>query len=671
MRVAKRGRWTRRPSILVAAAVVAGAGFVMVPTTLASAAPTPACADATNALLGLNVCVFTPSMAESAIQADLNAIAVQQVPITAQFDSNRYALFFAPGTYGTSADPLVFQVGYYTQVAGLGALPQDTVINGQIDAFANALQCSGSYCWENSTDNFWRSLSNLQLNVIGDPADLTSPPLAQALPPISNPGAANCYGGNNDFWSVSQAAPLRRVLVNGNIVFQAFCTATGYGGTDYASGGFVADSQVSGSLDFYGNQQYYVRNSVIGGSAGAGPGGQGLWNNVYSGVTGAPGPVFAGQSLQNTVLGSTPRSEEQPFLYTDSTGTKWSVFVPAVQTNSSGTSWASGGEAGSSVPLSSFFVANPSTPIWQIDAALAFGKNLLLTPGIYNLDAPIVAPHSDTVIIGLGFATLMPQRGNAAIIAVSNQGVEVSGLIVDAGPVNSPVLMSVGTPGLGWGKNRDTASDPDLISDVFFRIGGAETTPTSADVSLLDNADNSIIDDVWAWRADHNQGGTTSWTYNKGEAGVIVTGDNVVATGLLVEHYEMNEVIWSGQNGTEIFFQNELPYDVPSQAAWMATPTQDGYPAFLVTNNVKSFTGYGMGSYVVFTNTPAASGSNSLYDQEAFEAPHNPGIQFNNILTVWIAGNGGDNSIINGIGGPDTSTNPGVVEPVDLASYTG
>jgi hypothetical protein len=673
MHIAERGRWARRSSILIAASVVAGTGSLMLPA-MASAAPAPACADATTALLGPNVCVFTTSMTQGAIQADLNAIAVQQVPIGAQFNSNRYALLFEPGTYGSASDPLVFQVGYYTEVAGLGAMPQDTVINGQIDAFANALQCSDAtetYCWENSTDNFWRSLSNLQLNVMGNPADLTSPPLAQAAPPISNPGAANCYGGNNEFWSVSQAAPMRRVLVNGNVVFQAFCTATNYGGTDYASGGFVADSQVNGSLDFYGNQQYFVRNSVIGGSAGAGPGGQGLWNNVFSGVTGAPSPVFSGQSLQNTVVPNTPRSEEQPFLGTDSTGTRWSVFVPAVQTNSSGTSWASGSEAGSSVPISRFFVASPDTPIWQIDAALAHRKDLILTPGIYELDAPIVVPHPDTLILGLGFATLIPQHGNAAIVAVPNQGVNISGLMIDAGPVNSPVLMSVGTPGLGRGKNRDTASHPDLISDVFFRIGGAETTPTSASISLLDNADSSIVDDVWAWRADHNQTGTTSWTYNRGDTGVVVTGNNVVATGLAVEHYEKNEVIWSGQNGTEIFFQNELPYDVPSQAAWMAAPTQDGYPAFLVSNHVRSFTGYGMGSYVVFINTPAASGSNSLYDQEAFQTPHHPGIQFHNICTVWIGGNGGYNSIINGVGGPDTSTNPGVVEPVDLASYTG
>jgi hypothetical protein len=253
-------------------------------------------------------------------------------------------------------------------------------------------------------------------------------------------------------------------------------------------------------------------------------------------------------------------------------------------------------------------------------------------------------------------ATLVPQHGNAAMIVVPNSGVRLSGLMIDAGPVNSPVLLSVGHPGPA------SASDPDLIQDVFFRIGGASSAPVSATVSLLDNASNSIIDNVWAWRADH--GNDVGWTANRGDTGVVVTGNNVTAYGLFVEHYQRTEVIWSGQGGTDIFFQNELPYDPPTQADWMASPTQDGYPAFLLTGNVRSFQGYGMGSYVVFIQTKA-----TLFNAEIFQSPKTPGVQFHDLLGVWIQGSGGDNSIINGVGGPVTSTNPGKVEPVDLISY--
>jgi hypothetical protein len=628
----------------LAAALVAGAGLAAVPAGAATAttatagvaaqAPSSMCPGANVAAFGPNVCVFNDAMSQTTIQTDLNNIATQQVPVASQFDGQRYAIFFQPGTYGSAADPLVFQVGYYTEVAGLGSMPQDTVIDGAIDVFNNLCTAGTSDC--NSDDNFWRSLSNLDLNV-----DLPSSPPAYA-PPVLDAYGAGC-ANSAEIWSASQADPIRRAIVNGSVVFQDYCATN-----NYASGGFIADSQVSGDLDFYGNQQYMVRNSDIGGANGC-P--QGLWNMVYSGVEGAPAPVFTGQCEQNTVLSSSPVTEEEPFLYTGSGG-NYNVFVPAAQHNSSGPSWASGQEAGTSIPLSKFFVASPSTPTLAITAALALGKDLILTPGVYDLDQPIVVSRPDTVILGLGFATLVPQHGNAAMIVVPDNGVKLSGLIIDAGPVNSPVLLSVGVPGAG------SASDPDLIQDVFFRIGGAETTPVSATVSLLDNAGNSIIDDVWAWRADH--GNAVGWTVNKASTGVVVTGNNVTAYGLAVEHYQDYEVVWSGQGGTEIFFQNEMPYDPPSQAAWMASPTEDGYPGFLVSPDVKTFQGYGMGSYSFFNQGVA------IYAAMGFQAPDTPKVKFQDLFTRFLSGSGGINSVINGTGAAVNSTSPG---PSDVVTY--
>jgi hypothetical protein len=397
-----------------------------------------------------------------------------------------------------------------------------------------------------------------------------------------------------------------------------------------------------------------VRNDQIGGAAGC-P--NGLWNMVYSGTVGAPDPVFTGQCQQNTVLPTSPVTKEKPFLYLDSHG-KYQVFVPALQKNTVGTSWSSGSQAGHSLPVDKFFIANPATPVAAINLALARGKNLILTPGVYNLDRSILVSRPNTVVLGLGFATLVPQHGNAALIALPNNGVTLAGLLIDAGPVNSPVLVSVGTPL----HSADAKGNPDLISDVFFRIGGAATTKTSATVSLLDNADNSIIDDVWAWRADH--GNAVGWTTNPADTGVIVTGDDVTAYGMAVEHYQKNEVIWTGQGGTDIFFQNELPYDVPSQSVWNESAHQLGYPSFVVAPNVKTFNGYGMGSYVVFIQTSA-----TIFDDMAFQSPTRPGVKFNNVFTVWIGGSGGYNSVINGTGGPNNSTNPGTVTPVDVVSY--
>jgi hypothetical protein len=642
-----------RPLVLLAASAVAAASAaaVAVPAAAASAGSSPpqaqsACPGVTAGPFGKNVCVFTDTMPQSQIQADLNAIAAQQVPVSSQFGSARYAIFFEPGTYGSAADPLIFQVGYYTQVAGLGAMPGDTVVNGAIDVFNNLCTAGTSDC--NADDNFWRSLSDLTLNV-----DLPS------TPPAYDPAPGDPYGAGCDnsaeMWAASQADPIRRVDINGSVVFQDYCAAD-----DYASGGYIADSEISGDLDFYGNQQYFVRNSSIGGANGC-P--NGLWNMVYSGVEGAPAPAFSGQCQQNTVLAASPVTEEEPFLYTAPDGS-YRVFVPAVQHDSSGPSWASGSEAGRSLPLSSFFIASPSTPVPAINLALARGENLVLTPGVYSLDQPIVVTRPGTVVLGQGFATLVPQRGNAALAVLPDAGVKVSGLIIDAGPVNSPVLMPVGTPSGGAFAARAAAGNPDLIQDVFFRVGGAETTATSATVSLLDAAPHSIIDDVWAWRADH--GNDVGWTQNTGATGVVVTGDDVTAYGLAVEHYQKTEVLWTGQGGTDVFFQNEMPYDVPDQAAWNESPSFTGYPAFRLGPGVRTFTGYGMGSYVVFIDTSA-----TLHVTSAFQAPAVPGVNFRDVFGVWIGGSGGDDSVINGAGGPVTSSDPGVVTPVDVASYSG
>ena len=640
------------PPLILAAAALAVGALAAVPASAApaaassQAAPAAAaaslCPDAETATFGPNVCVFTDTMSQAAIQADLNAIATQQVPVASQFDSNRYSVFFEPGTYGSAASPLVFQVGYYTQVAGLGSMPSDTVINGAIDVFNNLCTAGTQDC--NADDNFWRSLSNLDLNV-----DLPATTPAYAPPAIDAFGAG--CDNTAEFWAASQAAPVRRVIINGSVVLQDYCA-----NHNFASGGFIADSQVSGNLSFLGNQQYMVRNSSIGGAAGC-P--NGLWNMVYSGVVGAPAQVFTGQCQQNTVLASSPVTEEAPFLYTDASG-KFNVFVPSARTNSVGTSWAGGSEAGKSLPLSSFFVATPGTSVAAIDVALLAGKNLILTPGVYNVSAPILIARPGTVVLGLGFATLIPQHGITPMVVAPNTGVKVSGLIFDAGSVNSPVLLSVGTPLPAAG----SASDPDTIQDVFFRVGGAETTATSATVSLLDNASNSIIDDVWAWRADH--GNDVGWTANKGDTGLVVTGNNVTSYGLAVEHYQKSEVLWTGQGGTNVFFQNELPYDVPSQSVWNESPTFSGYPAFQVGSGVKTFSGYGMGSYVVFIDTSA-----TLNVTEAFQAPKAPGVKFTDTFGLWIGGSGGLDSIINGVGGAVNQTTDPANAPLDVASYSG
>ncbi len=616
----------RRRSMFAIAAFVAFACVIAGGLT-SSAAATSATTQAASAGLagqadfGPNVYIFNPAMPQSEIQATVDAVANQQV--SNQFGTQRYALLFEPGTYGSSANPLNFQVGYYTTVAGLGLSPSDVVINGSIDVYN---QCFGT---NNCTAlvNFWRSLSNLTINV-------TTP-------------NAGCYNG--EFWAVSQAAPMRRVHINGFATLMDYCTAP-----SFASGGFIADSAFDGSTVVNGSQQQWlVRNSALDGWS------NGVWNQVFSGVVGAPAQCFPAASSCGgpyTTLASSPVTREAPYLYVDAAG-RYNVFVPSVQHNSSGTTWAAGATPGSSIPLRRFFIARPTDSVATINLALLAGKDLLLTPGVYHLDRSIEVLRPDTVILGLGFPTLVPDKGNLSMRVWSGKGVSISGILFDAGAQNSPALLQVGN---SFGLGDHDASDPTTLHDVFFRIGGAQLG--RATTSLVVNSDNVILDDIWAWRADHGNG--VGWDQNTAATGVIVNGNNVTAYGLFVEHYQQYEVIWNGNGGTDIFFQNEMPYDPPSQAAWMEAPGVDGWAAFKIADSVTSFHGYGMGSYSFFNQ-----GVN-IFAANAFEVPTTlPAGSLHDLLTIFLstAGAGGILNVVNNTGGSSTIANPDV--PVTVVSY--
>ena len=291
---------------------------------------------------GPNVMIFDPSMPTSQIQAAVDAIANQQ--LSNQFGPQRYALLFMPGTYGNAANPLVFQVGYYTEVAGLGASPTDVTINGHVDVYN---QCFPAPTGCIALDNFWRSLSNLTINVTG---------------------LSGCRS-SAEFWAVSQAAPMRRVnITGGNLTLQDYCTA----GPQFASGGFISDSK-TGFVINGSQQQFFVRNSSIGGWS------NGVWNQVFSGVVGAPATCFPCGNPYTT-LATSPVTREAPYLYMDSNG-NYNVFVPSVQNNSVGTTWGAGATPGSSIRIEKFFVAKPTDSAATINKALGSGMNLILGPG--------------------------------------------------------------------------------------------------------------------------------------------------------------------------------------------------------------------------------------------------------------------------------------------------
>ena len=546
---------------------------------------------------GPNVQVFDPSTPAATIQAAVDAAAAQQVP--AEFGTGRFAFFFKPGTY--DAD---IQLGYYTSVAGLGLSPDDVTINGEVRVEGQQ-QPDGSF---NGLTNFWRSVENL------------------AIVPT---------GGINWF-AVSQAAPIRRVHVKGSLFL--FPRQGGY-----TSGGFIADTVVDSQVINASQQQWLTRDSQVGSWSNA------VWNQVFAGVVGAPAQSFPNPPY--TTLPTSPKSREKPFLAVDAKG-RWQVVAPRLRHNALGTTWNGGAPtAARTIAIDKFFIAKPTDSVHTINRALDQGQHLLFTPGIYHLDATIRVKNAETIVLGIGFPTLSPVGGVVPMTVASTKGVQIAGLLFDAGPDNSPVLLQVGDKRGGW----SDAGDPTSVQDVFFRVGGAG--PGKATTALVVNADNVLLDHIWAWRADHGSG--VGWTVNTADTGVIVNGDKVQATGLFVEHFQKYNVIWNGDHGSTIMFQNELPYDPPNQAAWTHNGTL-GYAAYKVDNYVKHHEAWGLGSYCFFNVDP------TIHATRSFEAPITKNVVFHDLLTVSLGGVGVIDHVINDYGDAAQGT---ATVPVDVVLY--
>ncbi|MEU3448901.1 discoidin domain-containing protein [Streptomyces thermolilacinus] len=540
--------------------------------------------------LGPNVHVFDPST--PGIQAKLDEVFRQQE--SAQFGSGRHAFLFKPGTYhGLNA-----QIGFYTQIAGLGLRPDDSTINGDVTVDAGWFN-------GNATQNFWRAAENLALN------------------PVS---------GTNR-WAVSQAASFRRMHVKGGLNL----APNGYG---WASGGYIADTKVDGQIGNYSQQQWYTRDSAIGGWSNS------VWNQVFSGVEGAPATSFP--EPRYTTLNTTPISREKPFLYLD--GDEYKVFAPAKRTGARGTTWASGTPRGESISLSRFYVVKPGTTAATMNAALEQGLHLLFTPGVYHVDRTVNVNRADTIVLGLGLATIIPDNGVTAMRVADVDGVRLAGFLIDAGPVNSPTLLEVGPQGA----SADHAANPTTVQDVYIRIGGAG--PGKATTSMVVNSDDVIIDHTWVWRADHGEG--VGWETNRADYGVRVNGDDVLATGLFVEHFNKYDVEWYGERGRTIFYQNEKAYDAPDQAA-IQNGTTKGYAAYRVDDSVDTHEAWGLGSYCNYNVDPG------IRQDHGFKTPVKPGVRFHSLLVVSLGGMGHYHHVINETGASTvpagTSTVPSTV----------
>lgn len=548
--------------------------------------------------LGENTYVFSPSDNVEEVQAILDELWQKQE--TNQFGEERYSIYFLPGEYDPS---LSVKVGFYMQVAGLGYLPDDTVVP--------ALNCdarwNGDDSNHNATCNFWRGVENLKID-------------------------------SNTMWAVSQATFMRRVHVAGALYLH-----DDYG---WASGGFLSDSVVDLLADSGTQQQWLSRNCDWKAWMGDN------WNIVFAGIEPGKAPVGTWPAKQYTTVDFVEEIQEKPFLvYDEEKG--MGVFVPGIRRQAAGVSWRQNGTDlsreqldGDFLPLSEFYVALPQRDTAEtLNAALKEGKNLFFTPGIYELDKELIVEQEGTIILGSGLATLRPIQGNACIRVSADENIILAGLLFDAGTNKSELLLQVGEIAAAEPETEVTDQRGTILSDVFFRVGGAiKEAPALADTCIEINNSHVIGDNFWVWRADH--GNQVGWNLNTARNGIVVNGDNVTIYALMVEHFMEYQTLWRGNGGKVIMYQSEIPYDVPVQSEFKSHDgTVNGYASYRVEDEVESHEAWGIGIYSF--NRDAV-----IEIFSAMEVPDKPEVKLHNVCAVMITGNPGISHVVNDEGGP-------------------
>jgi len=536
-------------------------------------------------LLGENVFVFNSSMDMKEIQTLIDTLHARQTGRKSEFSKNRVALLFQPGTYH-----LDVHVGYYMHVLGLGNSPGEVVISGAVR--------SNSTRGGNVLTNFWRAAENLTIAPAKD---------------------------STNTWAVSQAAPLRRIHVKGNLKLHD---------NGYASGGFLADSKIDGTVISGPQQQWFSRNTDLKKWNG------GVWNMMFMGVPNAPEENWPAKPY--TTIKETPLLREKPYLVM--INDQLMLKVPALKKNTSGISWADQERFEKTVPLNDFYAANATVDnAKSINKALKKGKHILFTPGIYSLDESLKVTRPGTIVFGFGMPSLVPTKGNKVMEVSDVDDITIAGLLMDANVTPSESLLQIGEPG----SKKSHEAKPTFLYDVFFRVGGPHEG--SASNCLVINSNDVCIDHVWLWRADHGAG--VGWDKNKSANGLVVNGSNVTIYGLFNEHFQEYQTLWNGENGRVYFYQSEMPYDPPTVDSWKHGNTY-GYASYKVADHVKSHHAWGVGIYNVFNNAPV------IVDQ-AIETPEFLEKDITHSVIFWLNGNKGSvvKSIINGKGQSINSSN--------------
>ncbi len=545
---------------------------------------------------GENVWFFSPEDDPEAVQQELMKLwGVQE---TNQFGDSRYAVYFLPGEYDEVIRP---KVGFYMQVAGLGIMPDDV----SLYTVGTDARWLGDNKNHNATCNFWRGVENL---------------------------SARDYVT----WAVSQATFMRRVHLEKTMYLH-----DSYG---WASGGFLSNSKVELAVNSGSQQQWLSRNCDWSTWMGEN------WNIVFAGIPEGKSPEGTWPEHAYTDVPVVEEIREKPFLAYDAQK-GLGVYVPQTRTQAVGVDW----DPGEFLPMEEFYIAKPFEDTAEtINGALRSGKHLFLTPGVYQLSEPILVEGDGTIVLGSGLATLRSMEGNACMEVAQNAKVTLAGILFDAGPKETEYLLAVGTESgaeeaegaeggaeAGSQKSKEASEGTKtLLADLFFRVGGAKGYDTDVKCCVKLYRGNIIGDNFWVWRADHGAG--VGWEKNRAVNGVLAAGDNITMYALMVEHFQGYQTIWEGENGKIVFYQCEIPYDVPDQESWRSHEGKvNGFASIKLGDGLRKHESWGIGIYLYNRDAEVELHS-------AMEAPEGAEeIRVHNICTVMITGNPGISHIIN------------------------
>jgi hypothetical protein len=604
-----------------------------------------------NQLFGERVFIFNQDMSQSNMQQQIYDIFNQQGGFDetcdniGQYSDYNYALLFMPGTY----PPLDIPIGYYTQVLGLGtdmSLVKIDAGGGNVDNRSKDskspqkgiggpnIHSSSANFSVGALNNFWRSCENMTVFNLSNYIDEKT--------------AMKCM-----VWAASQAVSLRNIKVQeGQIWLFDLCLNAEPAG--YASGGFIANCDCDGSINNGSQQQFIIRNSNAKGYKFPN------WNQVFVGCNNNDTDAKFTSCCTNgnstneiTVIDKTPIIYEKPYLAYDNNN--YVLMMPnGLIQNSKGVNKQQDNftkETNFTIIIASSKPDNTDRSS-EIQNALSHG-HVVLTPGSYTISKTI--DLKGNLLIGLGLPRLKATE-NTTII---NGNGMISGIIFIAGKnkntneVNNNILVNLkeGSPSYLW--------------DVYCRCGGnfteSDTTQWSASSMIKVNGNNSILDNVWCWVADHNADNTFSTWYNAScDYGIIIGGNNVTCYGLFAEHNRINNVLWTGDNGSVYMFQSEFNYFPPD------CETFKNAISYYVDDKVTKHSIYGAGAYSFFP-------LNQIYALAGFYFNTKLDLTFQSIFTIYLNGYGGIKNVYidqNGHGYGDSVINPKTTDKVPtLKSY--